>query len=249
MAHLVPVSLPIRLQCLRVPVSWSYKGVDVPLLGPGYQEGPDAYTFQAYIAKGEPSTYDPWEMRDEFFRLQSGGGPDKLLQFLNKTGLFDKAAPEDIAFSPKITDEYGVEHKHLTFWVRDQPRRDYAYFWDMRALLCQSMLSQKDDLLRNFDFSVRFVRAKSVSYFLLTTVSLLEAVAASIQIDHLLKAKFQKCARPDCAIVFSIKNDRHRKFCSWYCGHIESVRKLRRKSKEGKERKAMQITSGSHRRD
>ena len=232
MAQLVPVSLPIRLQCLHVPVSWSYKRVAVPLLGPGYQEGPEAYTFQAYVAKGEASIYDAWEMRAEFFRLQSDAGPDKLLQFLNKAGLFDKAAPEDIAFSPEITDEYGVEQNHLTFWVRDQPLRDYAYFWEMRALLRRSMLSRKDDLLRDFDFSVRFVRAKRDSYFLLTTVSLLEALAASIQIDRLLKAKFQKCARPDCAIIFSVKDERHRKFCSWYCGHIESVRKLRKKSRE-----------------
>jgi hypothetical protein len=55
------------------------------------------------------------------------------------------------------------------------------------------------------------------------------AIKATVTIDLLRRLKFKTCARPDCAAPFAISSKRKRKYCSQYCGHLQSVRKNRKK--------------------
>ena len=230
MAQLIPLNLPIRMQCLRVPVEWQCKRSGTRLEN-AHGDDRDYYSFRAYVTTGEHSFFDPWEMRAEFFRLRDQSELDGLLKFLNKVGLFDKADAGDVGRAPDVAEEYLIKHKNWRFWVRDQPEVEYMHFFSMQGVMRQAMTSKGSHVLDNSDFEFRFVRDRREGYLLLTTVSFLHAVAATIQIDRLRKAKIHKCARPDCAIPFAVTGERARKYCSWYCGHLESVRNKRKLEK------------------
>ncbi|MBX3333931.1 MAG: hypothetical protein KF876_07390 [Nitrospira sp.] len=58
-----------------------------------------------------------------------------------------------------------------------------------------------------------------------------ELLAATTHIDLIRGAKFKVCERPDCKTPFPILSGHARKYCDWYCGHIESVRRTRMKAK------------------
>jgi hypothetical protein len=99
------------------------------------------------------------------------------------------------------------------FDIPDQPERDERHFWEMRVWLQDAM--QDDSELSGFDFHFRFWRkGKRSPVLLFTTVSFIEAVAASIWIDRLEGAKVRKCARKDCGVLFSDKSLRKKKYCS-----------------------------------
>jgi hypothetical protein len=224
MAQVIPLTLPIKLQCLRMPVQWECRRTGVKIRTGKKEIEDDA--FRAEFVEGKPTPYDPWEMRAEFFRLRFEEGSAPVLQFLHKVGLFDTAEPEDVESSPGVADGFAIEYAGQQFVVRDQAERDLDYFWSVRGLAEISMRSKKNQFTV-LDFATRFVQSKNGGYLLLTAVSFLEALVASLQIDFLRDAKFQKCARPDCAITFAVTGNRERKYCSWYCGHIESVRRKR----------------------
>lgn len=44
---------------------------------------------------------------------------------------------------------------------------------------------------------------------------------------------WKRCERPDCGNLF-LQLGRRKKFCDWYCGHIESVRRSRMRTDEGR---------------
>jgi hypothetical protein len=58
------------------------------------------------------------------------------------------------------------------------------------------------------------------------------AIKTTIAIDYSNRAHFQGCARADCGAPFEINSRRKKKYCSWYCGHIESVRRGRLKNRQ-----------------
>lgn len=64
--------------------------------------------------------------------------------------------------------------------------------------------------------------------------TLWDLMVATTHVDLLRKARIQICQRPDCAIPFT--RGRKRPFCTWYCGHVTSVRKGREEKKRGKKR-------------
>jgi hypothetical protein len=65
---------------------------------------------------------------------------------------------------------------------------------------------------------------------LIETKDILATIVATIQIDHLRGAKFGICARADCPRFFEIKSRHIRKYCSYDCAHLETVRRSRQKA-------------------
>lgn len=68
----------------------------------------------------------------------------------------------------------------------------------------------------------------------LQTITGWEMLVATTHLDLLQRANFQRCQRSDCGIPFT---GRERKYCSWYCGHIVSVRNGRVPKGRGKRKK------------
>jgi hypothetical protein len=65
---------------------------------------------------------------------------------------------------------------------------------------------------------------------LIETKDVLATIVATIQIDHLRGAKFGICARADCPRFFEITSRHIRKYCSYDCAHLETVRRSRQKA-------------------
>jgi CGNR zinc finger len=59
---------------------------------------------------------------------------------------------------------------------------------------------------------------------------------ATLQADLLRGARFKNCKRSDCSTPFPVFSTGHKKkYCSWSCAHVVSVRKGRKKKlKEGR---------------
>jgi hypothetical protein len=80
----------------------------------------------------------------------------------------------------------------------------------------------------------------------LQTNTVVSAILATIEIDHLRGAKFGVCARKDCPKFFEITSHHKRKYCNQYCAHLESIRRMRARRKRGrtKSRKKAPPTPG-----
>jgi hypothetical protein len=179
---------------------------------------------------GKATTFDAWEKRDEFFRLKRGN-TQALLAFLRSVGFF--ARPEMLGAGSrtgKTTIVIGGEGLHSDVpFVSKISEKD---IWEVRRLIIGSLGALGQHTGQYHDFQVRMVpTSNGAQRLVLTTTTFLEALLLTLSVDQLKGARKQKCARPDCGIQFSITSRHKRKYCQWECGHIESVRKQRRKAK------------------
>jgi hypothetical protein len=147
---------------------------------------------------------DAWQLRDAFLRV----APDvpALLGLLNRWGRWDSSGyvrvREMVAFQKKIRSA-----------LVSRPRK-----W----------LSEFDSHLGGaFGFDLR----STYPYFTMDTIECKEAIASTVTIDLLRKERFDVCARHDCGQPFRITSNHSRRYCSQYCGHIESVRRGREKQR------------------
>jgi hypothetical protein len=65
-------------------------------------------------------------------------------------------------------------------------------------------------------------------YFVVRTDECRIAIEVTITIDKVRGLKFNLCARGDCRQPFPLESKHKKKCCSWYCGHLESVRRNRK---------------------
>jgi hypothetical protein len=232
MAHLLEANLPIRFQCLAVATKWVLikQLPDGSLLHP--KEGRNNGLHVMSVVESPPTTFDPWDKRDEFFRL-SEGNTEGLLSLLRTVGLFQAASqaqgasPEQKDFVEEISIKAG---KGLGFEVRYVTEFEEATIWQLRRVLLNT-LKGYGDVGDYSEFRVRIVRVRGEPQIVLTTTTFMEALLLTIVADRVMGAKLQKCARPDCGTVFSTTGGHKRKYCQWYCGHIESVRNSRRSNR------------------
>jgi hypothetical protein len=193
-----------------------------------------------------PSSYDAWEMRRRFFRLEEGDNK-AAAEFLSSVGLFDEP---DMAMRLAIAAVEGPPREARARILRlmrmrgesihglDGAHRVYAdaavalfatEFWNFRRTMLEEMKPKVSAALASSDYGVRFAALIRLGpSAVITALAFKDAVTASIRIDQLRKAKFQTCQRPDCGTLFAAVGPRARKFCSWYCGHIQAVRKSRK---------------------
>jgi hypothetical protein len=187
-------------------------------------------------------SYDPWDMRAEYQRLPEGDN-EAALAFLNRYGLYFKA---DILSALALAEGRTAEEvQKLTdnFRYFRAPDGDHLIhaailplategFWLGRKAIVRR-LDLKATRIEQLEYEARLTEAgQAQPTIVLTMSSINDALWASIQVDQLCKREFRKCARADCpgAVRFAAApSDRRKKYCSWYCAHIETVRASRRK--------------------
>lgn len=88
------------------------------------------------------------------------------------------------------------------------------------------------------DFAFRRVlgRAEATIGFLEMNPGCFMSVSGVLQIAYICLLansyeKWKRCQRPDCGKLF-LASGRKTKYCTWYCGHIESVRRSRKPKSE-----------------
>jgi hypothetical protein len=218
----LPIQLPTCLQALKIPMRW----------------GLEKDFFQVVSYGKEASAYDPWDMRAEYQRL-SEGDDEAALAFLNEYGFHD--APHIISALALAEDMNRAEIRRMFdnfryFDASDGPHLVYGIafpllkelFWSTRRVIRKQMGTAAKVGRPTYE-----ARLTDTSYrtpaVVLTTFSVMDALFATIQIDRFCKARFKKCRRPDCDVIFSVSpTETRKKFCCQYCGHLESVRRGRR---------------------
>jgi hypothetical protein len=231
MTRLIPLNLPVRWECLKIPVEWTRKLVRHS----GTTRGGEEIEFEEWsysadlIDEPRLDTYDAWELRSEFLRIERDDS-EALFAFLKKVGLFDRATVTDVALDSRLLSSL----PSLGADIADQPTRDEEHFWEMRNWIEHEMLGKTNNL-DHFRFDVQFARkGKHDAYLLVTTSSFMEALAVSVCIDRAQRAQVRKCARPDCGALFAVTTNRKQKYCVWNCGHVEAVRRQREKERQRK---------------
>jgi hypothetical protein len=165
---------------------------------------------------------DAWEMRDRFFHLRRGN-VHALLDFLNEWGPW--------------AEHYGEPEIRFTW---DANPRDTAQFapdaiWDRQEWFRRALLNPFEWFARGenqlkptecapADFPHWGMMSTSVEY----------AIRLTISIDLLNRTRFRVCKRKDCRAPYPVESDHERKYCSQYCGHLESIRGQRKKAKKPK---------------
>jgi hypothetical protein len=179
--------------------------------------------FRVRPIAGNVTTFDPWEKRNAFFRLREGDN-DALLSFLNTVGLL---GVEIVSEGDKICI---MKLPDGTFYSANyEPWNEVREIWQMRRLIQGSLKNLRSQTGKHSDFRVRLVTLRGKAGAMITTTTFIEALQLTLRVDQLLGSKVQKCSRPDCGVTFTVASGHRKKYCSWYCGHIESIRKQRRK--------------------
>jgi hypothetical protein len=174
--------------------------------------------------------YEAWSVRANFLSLTTD---EQFLEFLNKTGYFSNRQKGGVwsVAALRTWQRVFVEllRRHPSGWVdwviselRDN--RDYY-----KRLIVVS-------LQFHTTFKIKFGWEKKQHRAVLETDDTLTAILATIYLDQLRGAKFGFCARSDCRKGYEVESKHKRKYCSQYCAHLESVRRLRRRTKKRKTR-------------
>lgn len=222
MSHL-SLNMPAYYECLAAPFEWvkplrnKQAFETVPLASARAND-----ILEAEICKtGKANTFDPWEKRTEFLRLQVGD-TQSLLAFLNTVGSWDGRART-------IWDDSSAQSP-LNDGVFARESVSESTVWEVRQSIDDALRSLNKAPGGHLEFPCRLVTEKDGPKVLVATTSFLKAVQLTLSVDRASGAKVRRCDRPDCATRYSNSGGRERRYCCWYCGHIESVRRQRRKS-------------------
>ena len=111
------------------------------------------------------------------------------------------------------------------------PLQSAKHIWDVRDAFVRWFESDQE-FGELSDFQARILRENKEPRVVITTTTVMDAVLLSMVVDHVKKARVQKCARQDCGIVFTSDTRHTKKYCCRYCAHIESVRRDRQRKKQ-----------------
>jgi hypothetical protein len=240
--------LSSKAHFLRIPTRWSI-GLDTPrnqlLVVPEVSQDIDSQT----------ASIDGWGLRDRFFRL-GFDEPDEpsVLRFLNDVGVWAAISEPRVSKASAGKTLLGGAFGSRSFIGRTFPLlltdlKHEQDFWrrlltDRVALRARfgtapgpgtSPAKRAEFALESQHYNempLRIEWRSGMPTGVVETITGREMLIATIHLDLLRGARFQVCKRPDCSIPFSIEARHRRKYCTWYCGHIESVRKARKGEKQ-----------------
>ncbi len=148
-----------------------------------------------------------WQLRDAFLRITPE--PRQILNFLNRWGRWK-------------TNNY----------VRLED------FVDLQKIVRNALASSTPEEWFKWhdELDLWWDRKTEFPYFSFETFDCEPAIRMTVTIDLLRQVKFRICARADCVQPFSITSAHKRKYCTQYCGHLESLRRRRKKSNTARPR-------------
>lgn len=245
MSHdFVNIMTPIRLRFLVVSGTWT-EWEESDDLGYGWEFTPASmsnsvglqpagdsddvdYAPESTPARmSDPVELDPWEVREEFLELRHDDR-DALRTFLHKTGAF--------------------------CWINTQGYRPLAEteLWQFQAAIRQQLLKPtvaENRIKRATEFEAVIHNRIQVHVMNINVgiedgilvgeaeaLNTFDAILSTIFIGRLRKLRFKVCARPDCATIYELTSRHKRKFCSYDCAHLMTVRRSRKGKKKKKKK-------------
>jgi predicted RNA-binding Zn ribbon-like protein len=204
-AHKAPsylINVPITVVFTPLPCSWR-------LENEGDEDGDGGLA--VFTMRHERRTrllrFDPWQIRDAFFRIHTTA---QLGAFLHKTGVFSLHSDKfsDLVLWRSLFER--LQTKSPSEW-----RNIEGFGRKLVAVL------QARSVKATFDLKNGHPSAT------LHATATLPAIVASIQIDHIRKAKFRFCMRPGCGRPYEVESAHNRIYCSYACAHHQAVRMAR----------------------
>jgi hypothetical protein len=151
---------------------------------------------------------DAWRIREEFLAIHDCA---HLREFLDQTGYFHLSLD---VFS-RLTEWQGLISKLMVTPPEKWARLKETLNWKQRLAFSKEAPS------------VLFRWKDEKPSLAIWAAFTLNAMVASIQVDHLRGAKFAFCQRTDCGNIYSIESSHRRMYCSYECGHLVAVRRAR----------------------
>jgi hypothetical protein len=221
-------NLALNVETVYVPVPALWKTGD---RGSLHMEKLEHDPFEAFLP------LDAWEVRNDFISLEfSERSPKQLLDYLNRVGVFATQRFEN--------SEGEVQHpisiasaKEWQRYIIDLMGSPSSKWGDLSIEFSQIKVKQ---LFADNHFSMEFDASGRIPRARMTGNSALQAILATMHLDHFRGAKLRICQRADCHRVFEVDSLHNKIYCDQYCGHLVSLRHLRAKRKAEKEREAIQ---------
>jgi hypothetical protein len=204
---------------LQIPVVFAFTETAMPQWEIEQRDG-ESYLRLVRLDEDQPArSFDAWQQREKFLSLKT---EPELLAFLNSIGL----------------------------WTEDPPKR-VADYWEWQRVLEHFMTTPSDwslyqgqfdigKILRSLwddDLGLKLWGTEDLPMPHARTAYTLDAILASIRLDLLRDIKFKICARADCTQkIFSVEGRYHKQYCSQYCAHVESQRRVRKGIRRRKKR-------------
>ncbi len=156
---------------------------------------------------------------------------DRLIE----AGLMENSRPADAwemrADFLRITDDMASALTFLNRWGCWSYRK-YAGLSELIRLkkaVREALISPPEKWFASqFAYISFWQRSPTYPFFALHTDVCESAIRMTVTVDLLHKVKHKICARRDCGAPFAISSKHKRKYCSQYCGHLESVRRNRK---------------------
>jgi hypothetical protein len=197
----------------------------------------------------KPQLLDGWERRDEFFKLPQDD--NSLLGFLSKVGVWHSGrvgAVVPYVFIPVAPFIYKASKEMMQHCQEGHPPPvSVDAMWDFRKSLRQSLKNRKkfietrapawrprnglEAMLPVDKFDLSFELEKSPEG-VVTVMDARHMLLTTVYVDVVRGLRFKYCQRSDCGAPFAVESEHERKFCTQYCGHLESIRKKRREARE-----------------
>jgi hypothetical protein len=260
----VPIAIEVR--CLRVPTRWVLRQFERHELGVPAELNSGEWKLVPEVEQGFERRCtpieDPWEVRDQFFRMKHTEGA--ALEFLNLIGVWQTAANTLTTIKETLLNgAFGLREFYgralpltlETLW-RDQahwmallknpsllhaefgmpPREDAI---PAEKSIFASKARVQNTLPIHVEWSKGSKRVPPSAHAVIQPITGRELLIATAQIELLSGTERQFCQRLDCGpdstsggIPFS---GRRRKYCCENCAHVEAVRASRAREKRRKE--------------
>lgn len=228
MAH--TLNIPIRFRFIRVPVVWDIRSVKAQR---NHKERQLA--FPKLLEEGKPAELNGWSCRDEFFKIPIGDDT-KLLNFLTNVGVFS-----NLEILGHWSDEV-AEHCRSGHPVPIDLRGLWKFREGLRHSLMNREAFKRDSA--DMDFPLSF-ELGSVASGLVTTTDAYHMLLATVFADVTRGIRFKTCKREDCQTPFPLTSKHVKTFCSQYCGHLVSQRKIRAaKQRKRRNAKTREVSAG-----
>lgn len=242
------VGIPATVEYLGMPCKWEIKPhPDVWESQAGVRVHPERFfesdRFPPAEALARSVQFEAWQVRDEFLSLKTD---QEFLDFLNRVGRFMSVKVGGWV----VTGQWDADD--FTRWqqmFRECLRRSPAS-WDhvvedvfkpksVRLVRRILFVSRRFTLLLRWKDAQQREWRSSQHIAVLEARDLVTAILATIYVDHLHGTKFGFCHRHDCRMPYKIESKHNRKFCSQYCAHLESLRRMRERQRAARGKKGL----------
>jgi hypothetical protein len=233
------VGIPVTVE-YRAPVSkWEIKPhPDVPESQAGVQVHPERF-FESNLVREMSGPFDAWKVREEFLSLKAD---QEFLDFLNKVGPF-AGAPGWFSGQWAASDFKLWQEMFREFLKRSPASWDCAVekvFKTKTVSVVGQILgrAKRFNLLFHWKGTQQFEWRGAQHIAALEAWDVVTAILATIYIDHLHGTKFGFCKRDDCRKAYKIESKHARRYCSQYCAHLESLRRMRKRQRQKRRKSA-----------